>query len=163
MTYYHAAPNDQAVERSQWSEDTNDWMLPALKMRDYKVGSVSEMYSNYGVSGSSVSNNRLPDIGGGGSRLPSLGDAQPFVGSLDIVGTKMLMKEGMGAPELRDSRDGNRQHSSSDRSSLESNEKQYRQYDMEDRVEYNPSLAKLTNFSTLYDREFTLQQIDTYI
>ena len=136
-------------------------MLPALKMRDYKVGSVSDMYLNYGITGSSggvsSNGNRLPDIGGGVSasnKLPSLGDAQPFTGSLDIVGTKMLMRDGMGAPEMRDRRESSRQPPNSDRSSVSGGGgdrlPSYGQYDLDDRVEYNPSLAKLTNFSSMY-------------
>ena len=142
------------MERSQWSEDSDEWLLPVIKSKDLKVGGLAplelvannmnslanfssydsmisinssqlpSLYANNNPSYSShssrdASSSRLPDING---KAPQGNLSMPQISgtSLDVSGAK-----------------------------ISNTAKQRVEYNLDDRVEYNPSMAKLQNFSLL--------------
>ena len=188
----------KAVERSQWSEETDEWLIPALKRRDFVAGvvvqpvtqsnsgyssishsgaAVSYSTSGYGQGGGAVSSSGgfLPDItgatrgtfAGNNSNLPTL--AKPPRDKKEKKEkerrkTRDPDPDDNGSSEYDNDEDFSVYGNQTQESSISTSKmyaqpyppaeakrpSQMNQYPgNDDRVEYNPSMAKLQNFSRI--------------
>ena len=128
----HAVMNEKelkhATERAQWSEEANEWLLPVIKQRDLKVGKVDRS-------------------GGGGNQLPSIPSSSSSGANYNddvmlpgISRNKHGSAGNMGYGEISGSK--NRREPSRSAGGID-------QYNLDDRIEYQPSMAQVTDFSSL--------------
>lgn len=163
----HAVMNDKefknATERAQWSEEDDEWLLPVIKQRDFKVGKVdNKAYrnmgnnSNIGGGGSTggYGNNNLPSLpsSSGSATITSMAsDMLPDINGGGLKGNNRTL------PAMADMADMSSVASFSNNDGgiipISRSAGGYQNYDMDDRVEYQPSMAKVTDFSSFATME----------